>query len=554
MDKYIDTYANQSVVYGVYSYMRWGELRKYETIPDEVWHSIYTYFRTDNEFLEQFNDFWKENCEDLFSYQDRFLYFINYLLKKLDKWYCGDKKIVYPYILRKDKDFALHAVRLDADIWYTLDESLKQDRSIAYELVKTKRVMIEDLNLCLRQDYDLGLEAVKQNGLLLEFLGENLKSDYEIVMTAVKQYASSLQFADISLRSDRDIVLEAVKQDGCVLKYAGEILRSDRDIVFEAIKHDGNSLRFAADNLISDYEIVKAAVENNCWLKYVAKDLRGNREIVLAAVTKSKGSIAHADPILYDDYEIVLKSILPMDYIEYDPELDFLKFASPKLKRNKKFILDAVSIHPLVGRTIDPMWKSDPDVVLAVMKQHLYALDYINKNHWKWDVNRHVIGALKQNIHILDCAETNELKCNKKFILEALAVDDDVLRYASEDLRSDPEIIHAAIKENRAPLKYATDKLLSNYTFMIGIIKQYYDGVEYIGENLRSNPDFIVEAQKYNSNTIKYADLSLRSNETFMLKFIKQYGINLQILSDTPLYHNKNFRLKTKIYQNLLIF
>ena len=142
-----------------------------------------------------------------------------------------------------------------------------------------------------------------------------------------------------------------------------------------------------------------------------------------------------------------------------------------------------------------------------------------------------VMAAVRQNYHALEYA-SEELKSNPEFMLEVVKQNGLALEYASEEMRSNPTIILEAIKQNGFALVYASEDLKSNSEFMLEAVKLNYNVLEYAGEEMKSNPEFMLEAVKQNGLALEYASEELKSDSKIVMAAVKQYHQALQYASD----------------------
>ena len=224
-------------------------------------------------------------------------------------------------------------------------------------------------------------------------------------LAKVKEEGYALEDAPKNLKSDPKIVLAAVKQAGYALEYASKDMKSNPKIVLAAVKQDGDALEFASHPSTSDPKIVLAAVnQNGMMLEYASKDLQGDPKIALAAV---------------------------------EQDGDALRYASEGLRSDSKFMLAAVKAAPEYNlmHYAESMW-SDPEVVLAVVKQDGSDLQYASKG----------------------------LRNDPKIVLAALeeSYDGSELQFAGKKLRSDPKIVDVALSKSRDAINYADDSYFAN--------------------------------------------------------------------------------------------
>jgi hypothetical protein len=153
-----------------------------------------------------------------------------------------------------------------------------------------------------------------------------------------------------------------------------------------------------------------------------------------------------------------------------------------------------------------------------------------------------ILEAVKQNGWALEYA-SKDLRNNKVVMLEAFKQNGWALKYASEDLRNDKDFILEAFKQNGWALKYASVYLRNDKDFILEAVKQNGWALNYASEDLRNDKDFILEAVKQNGRILQYASNNLRNNKEVMLEAVKQGESALNYASEN-LKNDKEFNLE----------
>ena len=142
-----------------------------------------------------------------------------------------------------------------------------------------------------------------------------------------------------------------------------------------------------------------------------------------------------------------------------------------------------------------------------------------------------VLAAVKQNYNALEYA-SGEIKSNPEFMLESLKQYYRVLQYASGDLKSDFVFMLEAVKQNGFTLEYASEELRSNPEIVMEAVKHDYHILQYASKELRSNPTFMLKAVKQDYHALQYASDELKSNPEIIMEAVKQNGLALQYASE----------------------
>jgi hypothetical protein len=131
----------------------------------------------------------------------------------------------------------------------------------------------------------------------------------------------------------------------------------------------------------------------------------------------------------------VLMTILPSigkkirsDYLnDFQKDSHSLDSIEPEFLADKKFVLDALKIHPAIFHSISKELKVDKNVVLAAVKQNVSLFDYIS----------------------------SDLQQDRDVFLAAVKGNGLYLEQGSALFQADQEIIQAALKQNPEAARYA---------------------------------------------------------------------------------------------------
>lgn len=96
------------------------------------------------------------------------------------------------------------------------------------------------------------------------------------------------------------------------------------------------------------------------------------------------------------------------------------------------------------------------------------------------------------------------------------------LKHASEDLRSDREIVLAAVKKNGDALQYASDEMRKNGEIVLAAVEQNGYAFNHASEGLKKNPEFVLAAVQKNGNVLAYASDEMKDNGEIVLAAVRQ--------------------------------
>jgi hypothetical protein len=185
---------------------------------------------------------------------------------------------------------------------------------------------------------------------------------------------------------------------------------------------------------------------------------------------------------LYDIYEMKFKKniilnnlniiFLPydkkdVDYIKNKWTYDNIDFSNKYLRNDKLFVLMAVNKFGIYYKNISNELKYDMQIIYNAVLNDFNCLEYI----------------------------PNEYKNNKEFIKKYLTYNGCNIRYASEELKNDGELVNIAISHDYGSeyvLKYLNHLYKDNEEFIIPILNKYPNCFEYISKRLQNKKEIIM--------------------------------------------------------------
>ena len=306
--------------------------------------------------------------------------------------------------------------------------------------------------------------SVQYTRAKLEDADESCKKNKKLFLEAVGQNGKLLEYADESLKKDRDVVSAAVRQSGYALKYADETLKNDKTIVLEAVNSSGYALHFASAALRRDEEIVMAAIRQNGGSLEAA--LMVDRDIVFAAVKQTGKALKYAPAAMQDDEEVVEAAVMSPGITQA------FEYASPRLKGDAEFILKMLN------------------------KNKSHCCD-----------------------HTLRYADAS-IKNDKAFMLKALAINTEFLKYGGESIKKDKEIGLYVIKHDRygfgQPFVQLDATLKDDIDVAWAAINRYGGSYKDVSDRLKKDRDLALAALKWGAFMWKHVEQSLKDDLGFV--------------------------------------
>ena len=133
-----------------------------------------------------------------------------------------------------------------------------------------------------------------------------------------------------------------------------------------------------------------------------------------------------------------------------------------------------------------------------------------------------VMAAVRQNYHALEYA-SEELKSDSKIVMAAVKQYHQALQYASDEIKSNFEFVKKVVNLNGLALRFASDELKNNPEIvMLAVTKSYGIALQYASKNLKNNPEIVMAALKPNGAAFAFASEELKSNPEFVMTAVQQ--------------------------------
>ena len=244
------------------------------------------------------------------------------------------------------------------------------------------------------------------------------------------------------------------------------------------------------ESLRADKKIAMAAFRKGVSPEYVSEKLWDDRDFILSLLNTPRGSITILDFLkfaskrLRDDKEVVLKAV------EYKSFFTSLKYASKRLRDDKEIVLKAVDNYPSNIRFASERLRADKEIVLI-------AIDDLTGD-----------GFYGCNIQFASM----ELRDDKKIVMIAIKNDQScsAFSFASKRLRADKEVFLAAINAYWYPwssrqqsiLFHASSELRADKESVLAAMKKSPFSspsveLKYISKELSNDPEFMKKVKKY---------------------------------------------------------
>ncbi len=329
-------------------------------------------------------------------------------------------------------------------------------------------------------DVEMVILYVEDDGMNLQYAPSALRNNKRVVFAAVQQNGNALQYASDELKNNRDMVFAAVSEDGKALQFASDKLKADTDIAYAAVLQDAHAVMWALYPATNSRAVVLTAIvysygqdEDNLpftALKYASVELKANRDVVLTAVKQNGDALQFASVSLKNDEDVVLYAVTQNG--------NALQFASERLKASRDVVLAAVKQNGNALQFASEPLRGDIIVVFTAMN----ASELLDVKAVLRHASPTLVTCLKKLYELMVAAtprnqasnSSNSLKrtrsddseldghtrsYNREDVLAAVRINGNALKYASDDLQSDPEVVLVAVRQNKNALQFVSPEL-----------------------------------------------------------------------------------------------
>ena len=306
----------------------------------------------------------------------------------------------------------------------------------------------------------------------------------------------------------------------------------------------------------------------------IPEKLRNDKDIAIIGVIN--GDYTYLNKKLKEDRDILLCALSKMS--DYDKQQDeFQKFIKDKLTDSAINVLyNADWKFDWLTVTDKDLWKDFYFAFAACVKDidaYKYVDDTLKKNEAfmslicktsnnlgsytakRLGIKQMIADEFRNNINLariaVSSSPTNiesfskEIKSNKQFAIECLKANKSVLENLSENLKDDEEIVKLALMNNNlGELEYASERIKSNKTFVLEILKSCTRAsnrgnfLEYLPETLKDDREVVTEAIRIAGSNIEKASDRFKKDRDIALLAAQE---DADILSDD--YNTKKPKL-----------
>lgn len=287
----------------------------------------------------------------------------------------------------------------------------------------------------------------------------------------------------------------------------------------------------------NDRDVVLAAIDEMgysstslCVLSEVGDEIRGDRHVVAKALAKNPNEMQYASEELKGDKSFILEALNQRGGSTSGRENIFV-YASEDIKKDKDVIKQALKT---LGSNRDVIMENQLANVQAddnFMKEIIEEGQYYLLKYASEDLkgNRELVLKACRDTRAIQFA-SKELRQDRDFLLQVISKNGGASKYIDEEFRQDDSFMMDAIEINPSALAGASKKIRSDRDIILQAIKRDGKCIVYASEELRRDKALVTEAVRQSAFAIVHISRDLQDDREFMLAMTRQNGDIIQYL------------------------
>jgi predicted DNA-binding ArsR family transcriptional regulator len=270
------------------------------------------------------------------------------------------------------------------------------------------------------------------------------------------------------------------------------------------------------------------------------KNISTNKELFLELIQSNVDSIAFADIEIWNELNYVLK------LIKTNPQV--ITHAPPHIKNNKQVLLECVEQQGSLLYCASEELKNDQELVSKAIQKDGFSFQYAS-DELKKD-KQFLLSAIKNptSSNALKFVKSRKLLNDKEFAMTLVKLHGNCLKYFNSDIKSDQEIVLAAVKENQHALRHASEKMIKNNIQFIkkamkevkshsNLSKQLElncgDSIyKNCSNELKQDRELCILAVNENGSNLKHAPDELKNDKEIVMIAVSKSGLALDYASE----------------------
>eukprot|EP01080_Neovahlkampfia_damariscottae_P009139 gene9139-1227_t len=399
-----------------------------------------------------------------------------------------------------DKEIVMECIKINESEYKNISIELKNDSNIVDLLLSISVVSFNLLPKTFQQDENLILKQLDKNpsfGMIYNQLSEKTKLNYEISKRMIELYPKNYQYIPNQLKDNFEIIKVAEE-------YFVSQFHSD-DTCYSYSQYWHRIPRYFAQNENFLKKIFRLHKFNNSYFEYFPKDLRSNEKLLNLFLNYEVISKRGKSALYYAPKEFQKRKDLIL--MSFNQSLHVKNYLNNEKFEDMDIALKAISVQPSTIIHVPKLMFQDKWFFSEMAKLKNVVCKQYSKKHTAFsrsdleiifqdslkNINfneKELIEIIKENGNVLHFLNLKEY--SKEFLFEAVKYCKDVfkmdfdfdrdlilhsmnchgnnLKFASNELQDDEEVVYSAMMNSNVSLKFMSLRLRNEKRFVLKII------------------------------------------------------------------------------------
>lgn len=440
--------------------------------------------------------------------------------------------------LKNDKDFINYFFNEDKEVFKLLDidyiEENFNEKDI-FEIIKEDPLNYKILPQKFKLNHDIGIETIRRL--------EDLYADYE------DEYYSPSDVLDKELLNDKEFIIKALETHIVGLNELNSELSNDKDIAKIILKNNPYAYKHTLGNEIKkDEEIVLFVLEKQPLLIIDAGDKILNNKNIIDKINFHNSNLLFHGCEVFKNYPYIVEKIKEGIHKDIKENKHVLSHFHNNIMNDKEFLIEILKKKPQDIKIIDPKFYDDKDVMIIAIE--------FDKNI-KYIGNKLLSDKDIVNILLEKNIDTNKIKLDEnsdketvlKFLDKQLKGGKPVLKYLSDELKKDREVVTKALEKNGYNLQFADVSFKDDKKLVALALKDGVSNIKYASIELQSV--YVTKINRVNYINKFLSDDSNKENTDFKV-FKTTLGFDDENIKNNIKNLIKEFDLSPETYKLVL--
>ena len=353
--------------------------------------------------------------------------------------------------------------------------------------------------------------------------------DYSVLVNVDARQEDS---SEENLRLSKKEIARKISNDLVFFETLGKPYLDTKTIVRAAVRKNPTNFQFVSRRLLTDQHFILSLITEQSVeiLRFIPRKLIRNAEFMIDAFHKNPNSFGFSTFHLHNHKTFML------NVLKKKPK--YFRALSPRLKNSASFILNVSQFRPKLLKWSSLTMRDNDKFMLGAIRINkkfvkfaserlLDKREFVLKAIEKKCSIKHISDNLKTNEDIIMAAITNHpnqlvfasenFRSNKQFMMHAITECKCSLKDISPKLREDKQIVQAAITNNPYELQYAAECFVSDKHFMLQAIEQFRCCIVRCPSILTDDFDIASAVAQKNPKSFRYLSKRLRDEKELIL-------------------------------------